>query len=71
MTEKAKKKKRFRVNTRAYLIKKMLENMAKNGDEMTIDSVFKRVNRMHWVLLFVSLLASIAGVLTAHLGPGV
>jgi uncharacterized membrane protein len=48
------------------VIKKMLERMAKEGTEMTIDSVFKRVNRMHWVLLFASLLASIAGALTAH-----
>lgn len=50
------------------VIKKMLERMAKEPEEMTIDSVFKRVNRMHWALLFVSLLASIAGVLTAHSG---
>jgi uncharacterized membrane protein len=50
------------------VIKKMLERMAKEPEEMTIDSVFKRVNRMHWVLLFASLLASIAGVLTAHSG---
>ncbi len=49
------------------IIKKMLERMAKEGNEMTIDSVFKRVNRMHWVLLFVSLLASTAGAVTAHL----
>lgn len=53
------------------VIRKMLENMAKHGDEMTIDSIFKRVNRMHWLLLFISLLAAVAGVLTAHLGPGV
>ena len=49
------------------IIKKMLERMAKEGNEMTIDSVFKRVNRMHWILLFVSLLASTAGAVTAHL----
>jgi uncharacterized membrane protein len=49
------------------VIKKMLERMAKEPEEMTIDSVFARVNRMHWVLLFVSMLASIAGVLTGHL----
>ena len=48
------------------VIKKMLERMAKEPEEMTIDSVFKRVNRMHWVLLFVSLLASTAGAITAH-----
>jgi uncharacterized membrane protein len=52
------------------VIKKMLERMAKEGNEMTIDSVFARVNRMHWLLLFISLLASIAGVLTAHMGSG-
>jgi uncharacterized membrane protein len=48
------------------VIKKMLEKMAEKPEEMTIDSVFKRINKMHWALLFVSLLASIAGVLTAH-----
>ncbi len=49
------------------VIKKMLERLAKEGTELTIDSVFKRVNRMHWVLLFISFLASIGGALTAHL----
>ncbi|MCK5237437.1 MAG: hypothetical protein KAR06_10685 [Deltaproteobacteria bacterium] len=48
------------------IIKKMLDNMAKDPDEMTINSVFKRMNVLHWVLLFVSLLASAAGAVFAH-----
>ncbi len=50
------------------VIKKMLDNMMKRGEEMDIDSIFARMNRMHWALLVLSLLASAAGALTAH-GP--
>ena len=50
------------------VIKKMLESMAKSGDKMEIDSVFKRMNVMHWVLLFVSMVAAASGIIFAH-GP--
>lgn len=50
------------------VIKKMLESMAKSGDKMEIDSVFKRMNVMHWVLLFVSMVAAASGIMFAH-GP--
>lgn len=50
------------------VIKKMLERMAKSGEKMEIETVFARMNRMHWMMLIVSLAASAAGVLTAH-GP--
>jgi uncharacterized membrane protein len=48
------------------VIKKMLERLSKSGDKMEIETVFSRMNRMHVVLLIVSLVATVAGVLTAH-----
>jgi len=48
------------------VIKKLLEKMSKSPDTMNIDSIFRRMNIMHWVLLTISLLAVIAGVLSAN-----
>lgn len=50
------------------VIKKMLENLSKSGNKMDIDAVFTRMNRLHWLMLFISLAASAAGALVAH-GP--
>ncbi|MBI5642146.1 MAG: hypothetical protein HY954_01575 [Deltaproteobacteria bacterium] len=50
------------------IIKKMLENMAKSGAQMDIDGVFKKLNRMHWFMVAISLAAAAAGALVAH-GP--
>lgn len=50
------------------VIKKMLEGMAKGGAKMDIDAIFIKLNRMHYLMVFISLLASIMGVLVAH-GP--
>lgn len=50
------------------IIKKMLARMATKGEKMEIETVFARMNRMHWVMLIVSLAASAAGAITAH-GP--
>ena len=50
------------------VIKKMLESMAKSGEKMEIDTVFKRMNVMHWVLLFASMVAAACGIMFAH-GP--
>lgn len=50
------------------VIKKMLENLAKSGNKMDIDAVFKRMNRLHWVMVLISLAAAVAGTLVAH-GP--
>lgn len=50
------------------IIKKMLENMLKKGEQMDIESVFTKMNRLHWVMVVISLAASAAGVLVAH-GP--
>lgn len=48
------------------VIKKMLDNMAKSGTKMDIDSVFRRLNKLHWFMVAISLAASAAGALVAH-----
>ena len=48
------------------IIKKMLDNMAKKGEAMEIETVFARMNRLHWVLLALSLAASASGAIFAH-----
>ncbi len=50
------------------IVRKMLDNMARGGTKMDIESVFNRMNRMHWVLVIVSLVGIIAGSVFAH-GP--
>ncbi len=49
-----------------FIVKKMLDKMARSGGKMEIEAVFARMNRMHWVLLVVSLAASAAGLIFAH-----
>ncbi len=51
-----------------FIIRKMLDRMAKGGAQMDIDSVFIRLNRMHYFMVGISLAAAVAGALTAH-GP--
>ncbi len=48
------------------IVKKMLDRMAKSGVKMEIEAVFSRMNKMHWVLLTLSLFASLAGIMFAH-----
>lgn len=48
------------------IIKKMLDNMAKKGEAMEIETVFARMNILHWVLLALSLAASASGAIFAH-----
>ncbi|MDH4127349.1 MAG: hypothetical protein OEV44_01250 [Spirochaetota bacterium] len=48
------------------VIKKLLEKMSQSPDTMNIDSIFKRMNVMHWVLLIMSLLVVVAGVLSVN-----
>lgn len=48
------------------IIKKMLENMAKGGAKMDIDSIFGRLNKMHYMMVAISLAASAAGAMVAH-----
>ncbi|MDP2690657.1 MAG: hypothetical protein Q8P48_11175 [Deltaproteobacteria bacterium] len=50
------------------VIKKMLANMMKEGGKMDIDTIFARMNRLHWGMVFISLVAAAAGALVAH-GP--
>ncbi len=48
------------------IVRKMLDRMAKRGDKMEIETIFGRLNRMHWLLLLISLAASAAGIIFAH-----
>ena len=48
------------------IIRKMLERMMKDTEKMDIDAVFSRMNRMHWLLLVVSLIAATSGAVFAH-----
>ena len=48
------------------VIKKLLERMIRGNEEMDIDSIFAKVAKLHWVLLFISLAACGAGVVFAH-----
>jgi len=48
------------------VIRKMLERMMKNSDKMDIDAVFSRMNKMHWFLLIISLIAASCGAIFAH-----
>jgi uncharacterized membrane protein len=48
------------------IIKKMLDKMAGSGEKMEIEIVFLRMNRLHWLLLFLSLAASAAGAIFSH-----
>jgi len=48
------------------VVKKMLDRMANSGVKMEIETIFARMNRMHWVLMMLSLAASIAGIIFAH-----
>ncbi len=48
------------------VVKKMLDRMAKSGVKMEIETIFDRMNRMHWVLLMLSLAATTAGIIFAH-----
>lgn len=51
------------------VIKKMLAKMAKEGDKMDIDAIFIRLNRMHWFMVVISLVAAAAGAIAAHGAP--
>lgn len=48
------------------VIKKMLDNMARGGDKMDIDGIFAKLNRMHWVMMGISLIAAASGIVFAH-----
>ncbi|MCC6544173.1 MAG: hypothetical protein IT392_06670 [Nitrospirae bacterium] len=48
------------------IVKKMLDRMVKSGVKIEIEAVFSRMNAMHWILLTLSLAASVAGIVFAH-----
>lgn len=50
------------------VIKKILENMAKSGAKMEIETIFARMNKLHWMMVLISMVAAAAGALVAH-GP--
>ncbi|MEE9614265.1 MAG: hypothetical protein V3W31_04835 [Thermodesulfobacteriota bacterium] len=51
------------------VVKRMLDKMTESDEEMDIDGIFRMMNKLHWLLLFVSLTAASAGVLFAHGTP--
>lgn len=57
------------VGLEPIVIRKMLDRMAKEGDRMDIDGIFRKVARLHWVMVAVSLAAVAAGAMVAHGGP--
>jgi len=48
------------------VIKKMLERMKNNDPDLNIDKIFIGMNRMHWVLLALSLVTVVMGALVSH-----
>lgn len=50
------------------IIRRMLDNMAKGGAKLEIDAIFIRLNRLHYFMVAISLVASAAGALLAHGG---
>ena len=54
------------VGLEPLVIRKMLDRMMKHSADMDIDAVFSRMNKMHWVLLVVSLIAVASGACFAH-----
>ena len=48
------------------IIRRMLDNMASGGTKMEIETVFSRMNRLHFALLALSLAAAAAGAAFAH-----
>jgi uncharacterized membrane protein len=48
------------------IIRRMLDNMAKGGAKLEIDTIFTRLNRLHYFMVAISLVAAAAGALVAH-----
>ena len=48
------------------IIRKMLDNMAKGGAKMDIDGIFTKLNRMHYFMVAISLVAAASGAVFAH-----
>ncbi len=48
------------------VIKKMLGRMLDKDSNVDIDAVFRRMNKMHWILLVISIIAVASGACFAH-----
>ncbi|MFQ5479718.1 MAG: hypothetical protein ACE5DW_00380 [Thermodesulfobacteriota bacterium] len=49
-----------------FVIRRMLERMLEKDTTLDIDAVFRRMNKMHWILLVVSIIAVASGACFAH-----
>lgn len=56
------------VGLEPIVIRKMLDKMAREGATMDIDGIFRKVKRLHWFMVGISLAAAAAGAIVAH-GP--
>jgi uncharacterized membrane protein len=56
------------VGLEPIVIRKMLEKMAREGDKMDIDGIFRKVKKLHWFMVAISLAAAVAGAIVAHGG---
>lgn len=50
------------------IVRRMLDRMSRGGEKMEIETIFARMNRMHWILFIISLVAVTSGAVFAH-GP--
>lgn len=48
------------------IVKKMIDRMAAGGEKLEIEAVFARMNKLHWVLLILSLAAAASGIIFTH-----
>ncbi|OGP14349.1 MAG: hypothetical protein A2052_09715 [Deltaproteobacteria bacterium GWA2_54_12] len=56
------------VGLEPIVIRKMLEKMVREGDKMDIDGIFRKVKKLHWFMVAISLAAAAAGAIVAHGG---
>ncbi len=56
------------VGLEPIVIRRMLEKMAREGDKMDIDGIFRKVKKLHWFMVAISLAAAAAGTIVAHGG---
>jgi len=56
------------VGLEPVVIRKMLEKMARESGQMDIDGIFRKVKKLHWFMVAVSLAAAAAGAVVAHGG---
>lgn len=52
------------------IIRRMLDRMMQKDSDLDIDTIFTRLNRLHYFMVAISLAASAAGAMVAH-GPAI